>query len=291
MGVGKGILEGGARLPEDVNAAGRGHFQHAVAGLQPAHGVALQRRVRRAHHHGGALLQAGERRGLPRHIARKIRGLFDLRQRGDRQTQNPDDLLRPAHADVIKHQRALCLNVGGGDRAGELIAHIVVNKHHPVDFPEHLRLMRLDPQQLRQRPGDAGHGEGGVLDEIQIVRLEEFHFLLRPLILPHDGVPEHMPLRIQQNRIVGGGVHRKADDILRVKATLFLRNPQGADHGRKPALRLLLHPAHMGMVGGVFRISIRHKGAVGVNDRDLASAGAQIHAQQIFWHSASPSFF
>ena len=147
--------------------------------------------------------------------------------------------------------------------------------------------MLLEPHQLRQRP-EAGHAVVGLVHDVGT----HFGFQARGLlgsarIRPVDGAADRLVVCVQQHGGMGGRVQRQRRDVLRVDARFLQQIADVAHEGVVAVLRVLLRPAVMRIIGGIFPARGRDDHAVFPQQRRLGGRPAEVHAQQVFHALAS----
>ena len=152
-----------------------------------------------------------------------------------------------------------------------------------------LGLMVPDPEDLGG--GKAGEGRvGGDLDQPLGA-----HFLgdllalgSGALIAPDDGTAQDFAFLIQHHQAVHLTGDAHALDIAAVHAALLDDGLDGAAGGVPPVSRLLLSPAVVLLIHGVFHGGAGHHMTFPVEQYGFGTAGAQVNTNQIFHYTSRP---
>ena len=79
---------------------------------------------------------------------------------------------------------------------------------------------------------------------------------------------------------MGGCIQAEGRHLTGLRAALLQGGPETAHERREPVSGILLGPADIGMVGGIFGVSVPHKIAVCINQCDLAAAGTDVNSKE-----------
>ena len=237
--------------------------------------------VGRAAGDGGAGGQARRRGGLGGHAARKVGGLEEAGELVGAESGHPDELGVPVLPRHVEEERALRLDAVGGRLAGEEEADVVLHEEDVRGAGEGVRLVLLEPHQLRERPGRRGHLVAAREEALGgAARAERLALGGGALVGPHDRAADGPPPRVEENRVVRGAVERERGDAREVDA---LRGElrEGAAERLPPVGGILLAPAGMVVVRRVFDRRLAGERAVlGADRRDLAPARAEIQPEK-----------
>ena len=182
------------------------------------------------------------------------------------------------------HGRALTDGIVAAGHARHPHHDIVGNagKHHR-GLGKDFRLVFLDPKQLWQRAVCLHHMVGSVG---RVLGRDLFRDLLRlfvgPRILPDHSPVQRLAVFIYTKTVGIGAVKADTQHILFGNA-LHQRLGRLAK-GRPPVLRILLNPALIGIIGGIFGCCGLYKFALCGKQRRLICAGAEIVGNDIFCH-------
>ena len=144
--------------------------------------------------------------------------------------------------------------------------------------------MLSQPHHLRQRPHRCRCVQDLVHNGIQAGPLQLLHLGLAALVRPEDGGANDPLIFVQQHRRMGGSVEGKGLDLLRLCLGLPQDLRVGGFEGGTPVLRVLLAPAHMGIVGGIFTSGRGRNDPIPGQQGQLHAAAADIHTQNVICH-------
>ena len=258
-----------------IDIAGRGEFEHALAGRDRAGGVVLDRRVTGPHDNGGADRQAGVGGGARGDYARPIGRATDEGQSDERNAGQIAKRVRPASGPHVPEERTLCLHAVAGHFTGQQVAHVVLDEQDVACAFQRPRLVVAQPEHLRQRPRRGRCLEGSLEDQVEVITLQGLALLDAALVGPDDGRPHHVQVAVEQHRAVRVAVERDGRDAAPLLETL-----EHAAHDAVPVGRILLRPSRTRVAGGVFAGCAFDHGAGRIDDRHLAAARAEIDAEQ-----------
>ena len=264
-----------------VDVARRRELEDEVARLDRARAVVLHGAVGRAARDGRAGGQARRGRGLRRDAAREVRGLEQARELAGTEPGQLRELGVPVLPRHVEEERALRLDAVGGRLAREEEAHVVLHEEDVLRAGEDVRLVRLEPHQLRQRPGRRGHLVAAREDALGgAAPAQRLALGGRALVGPHDRAAHRLPVRVEEDGVVRGAVERERGDAREVDALAGELRERRAER-LPPVRRVLLAPAGMLVVRRVFDRRLAGERAVlGADRRDLAPAGSEVHPQQ-----------
>ena len=100
-----------------------------------------------------------------------------------------------------------------------------------------------------------------------------------PLIGPHDRAAQRLHRTVQKNGVVRGAVKRKSADVSEFHS-LRLKLAERQTHGGIPVGGVLLRPAGMLVMRGVFHGRIAEHKTRAVDRGDLAAAGTEVYAEK-----------
>ena len=142
-----------------------------------------------------------------------------------------------------------------------------------------LRLMPLQPEQLRQRPGRRRHLVRDFENALPMFLFQGRALFDAALVGPHDRAANRAHRAVEQHSIVGRAVERHRAELREIDAgSAHLR--ERSAHRTVPVGRLLLGPAGAFVVSRVLPRRLAEQPPGTVDRGDLAAAGTEVDPEQ-----------
>ncbi|MNH99771.1 hypothetical protein D3C73_525500 [compost metagenome] len=185
--------------------------QHHTGGADAAHGPAFAKNagtkcaagvVCAAGEHFGGRQQPGGFGNLRQQRAGQIKGFHKLRTECDRQTEGLSDFGAPGFGAYIQQQRACGIRIIHGVITRQTVTHIILRQQEQLSLCQHLRLILLHPENLRQREAFQCTVSGN-FDQLGAKYLLDLPALRRsPGIVPENGRTQRFALAVHQHQPV-----------------------------------------------------------------------------------------
>ena len=256
---------------EDGAGGAQGNVAAAVFHRAGAHGGGGV--VARARDHldaGGNAQQIGDFR---LHFAHHLIAFKQLGHLIQPHVTNLHHFLGPGLVLHVQQQDTGSIGIIAGVHAGQPIIDVILGQHDLGDPAEILRLILLHPDQLGR--GKAGKGDvGGILGQFILADhiVQIIHRVGSAAIVPQNGGANHPIVFVQGYQAVHLSAAADTDNAGGVKA--LQQFPNAVHTGVPPIIGLLLAPAGLRKIQGIFP---------GYGIEDLAAA---IHQQQLYSGSA-----
>ena len=232
---------------------------------------------------------AGQGGGFRRHRSGHVHRLVHPAQQRRVDVQLVQYLVRPLPPGHVQQVHAGGVGYLGGKLAGEAVANVILGQQDMTAGLVDLRQMLPHPQDL---PGGKAR-QGGVRgDGDEFLRAHSLGDLTALLagaaIAPQDAAVQHLSPLVQHHQTVHLPGDAYTGNIGGGHTAFVQHGLHRLPHSTPPVGRLLLSPAVLGLVEGVFHRVGGHGRTVTAEQHRLGAGGAQVDTQQIFLHSLAP---
>ena len=236
--------------------------------------------VTRAADHDRALGQTGLGCRLCGHTAGDFRALVNLGEQGFINLKLFQHLVRPAAVGYVQQTHTRRIGHLGGVLAGQHQTNIVLGQQDMTALCVNFRLVIPHPQNLAG--GKAGQRRvGGQLDQAFLADpLVDFFALFgRASITPQDSRTQDLIVLIQHHKRVHLTGNADALDVRRLDGAVAQHLGNAVAYGVPPVVRVLLCPAVLRLLHGIFISCTCDHTARGVKQRGLGARSADVNAK------------
>ena len=245
--------------------------------------------VARAAHHGRTLGQAGQGGGFRRHRSGHVHRLVHPAQQRRVDVQLVQYLVGPLPPGHVQQVHAGGVGYLGGKLAGEAVANVILGQQDMTAGLVDLWQMLPHPQDLPSGKARQGGVRGDGDEFLRAHSLGDLTALLAgAAIAPQDAAVQHLSPLVQHHQTVHLPGDAYTGNIGGGHTAFVQHGLHRLPHSTPPVGRLLLSPAVLGLVEGVFHRVGGHGRTITAEQHRLGTGGAQVDTQQIFLHSLAP---
>ena len=247
--------------------------------------------VARAARHGGAFLQARQCGGFLRHRARHVGGLVHLREQALVNVELFENLAAPAAVRHVEKLHTGSVRNLGGILAGEHVTNVILREQDVAALRVDLRLVVAHPEDLRSRESRQRRVRGDFDQTLRTDLLRDFVALGGgALVTPDDGAAQDAAVFIEHDKAVHLAGNTESAHESRIHAGLIQHRADRVLRGVPPVGGILLGPAVLRLIHGIFDGSGGHGVSVRIKQHRFGAGRAEVNAKQIFESHLVSSF-